>query len=138
MESNIEHKGVIRKITDDFYFVSFERPAACHDCTAKTFCSRNADTDDLIKVQRLPRQNFNEGDEITLSITQKMGLKAMLYGYIFPFIILIAGIVIATAATDLSQGIVGLIGIGALALYYVAFNFFREKIDRQFSFRIEG
>ena len=140
MDSNtkeIKHTGVIRKITDDFYFVSIERTASCHGCAAKGFCNLNTDKNDLIPVQKLPHQNFNEGDEVTISVSERMGWKALFYGYVLPFLVLIAGIIIATAA-DLPQGVAGLAGIGALAVYYVLFGFFRKKIDRQFCFRIGG
>ena len=132
----IKHTGVVRKITGDFYFVSIERTASCQGCAAKGFCNLNTDKNDLIPVQRLPHQNFNEGDEVTISVSEKMGWKALFYSYVLPFVVLITGIIIAAAA-DLPQGVAGLVGIGALALYYVAFGFFRKKIDGQFCFRIE-
>jgi sigma-E factor negative regulatory protein RseC len=138
MESNIKdikHQGVIRKITDDFYFVAVERTAACQGYAAKGFCNINADKNELIPIQRLPHQNFCEGDTVTLSISEKTGWKALFFGYIMPFLALIAGIIIA-AIVGLSQGITGLVGIGALVVYYVVFNFFSKRIDKQFSFRI--
>jgi positive regulator of sigma E activity len=133
----IKHQGVIRKITDDCYFVSVERTAACHGCAAKGFCNLSTDKNELIPVQRLPHQNFCEGDEIAISITEKMSWKALLYGYLMPFFVFIFGIAISAATTDLPQGVVGLIGIGLLALYYVGFGFWGKKIDKQFSFKIE-
>jgi sigma-E factor negative regulatory protein RseC len=139
MDSNartIEHKGIISKITADHYFVSFERTAACQGCAAKGFCNLNTNKDEQIPVQRLPHQNFNIGDEVNLTITEKMGWKALLYGYLLPFIALIVGI-FAANAVGLSQGATGLIGIGLLALYYVVFSFFRKKVEREFCFRIE-
>jgi len=132
----IKHTGIVRKITGDFYFVSIERTASCQGCAAKGFCNLGADKNDLIPVERLPHQHVNEGDEVTISVSEKMGWKALFYGYLLPFFVLIAGIII-TAAADLPQGVIGLTGIGALALYYVVFGFFRKKIDRQFCFRIE-
>ena len=135
MEKEIKHTGIIRKLTDEFYYVSVERAAACEGCSAKGFCNISGDKNELIPVQRLPHQNFAEGDEITIALTEKMGMKALFYGYLMPFLVLIAGIIIAAAA-DLPQGLTAIIGIGALAAYYVAFSFFSKKIDRQFSFRI--
>jgi sigma-E factor negative regulatory protein RseC len=134
-QKEIKHQGIIRQITDDFYFVSVERTAACHGCAAKGFCNISTNKSETIPVQRLPHQNFCIGDEVTLSLAEKMGWKALFYGYGLPFLALIAGIIIA-AAINLPQGAIGLIGLGLLTLYYVVFSFFRKKIDRQFSFKI--
>jgi len=139
MESNqkeIKHKGIIRQITDDFYFVSIERTPACHGCAAKGFCNINTNENELIPVQKLPHQIFSTGDEITLTLTEKMGWKALFFGYILPFLALITGIIISSAS-NLPQGVVGLVGIGLLVLYYVVFSFFRKKIDKQFNFSIK-
>jgi len=132
----IKHTGIVRKVTDDCYFVSIERTASCQGCAAKGFCNLGTDKNDLIPVEKLPHQHFNEGDEVTISVSEKMGWKALFYGYVLPFLVLIAGIVI-TAAADLPQGVAGIVGIGALALYYVMFGFFRKRVERQFCFRIE-
>jgi sigma-E factor negative regulatory protein RseC len=134
-QKEIKHQGVIRQITDDFYFVSVERTAACHGCAAKGFCNISTNKSELIPVQRLPHQNFSTGDEVTLSLTEKMGWKALFYGYGLPFLSLIVGIIVASAA-GLPQGAIGLVGIGLLAIYYVVFSIFRKKIDRQFSLKI--
>ena len=139
MNSNIneiQHKGVIRSMTSDFYHVSVERTAACQGCAAKNLCNIATDKNELISVQRLPHQNFSIGDEVILSIAEKMGWKALFYGYIMPFLVLITGIIVSTAA-HLPQGVAGVVGIGSLVVYYVVFGFFRKRIDRQFYFRAE-
>jgi len=134
-KNEIKHQGVIRKITNDFYFVAVERTAACQGCAAKNFCNIATDKSELITIQKLPHQNFNIGDEVTLSISEKMGWKALFYGYMLPFLILMAGIIIPSLVA-VPQGIAGIVGIGALALYYVIFGFFSKKIDKEFQFKI--
>jgi sigma-E factor negative regulatory protein RseC len=140
MDSNkkeIKHQGIIRKITDEFYFVAVERTTACQGCTAKGFCNISSGKSEWIPVERLPQQNFCEGDEVTVSLTERMSWKAMFYGYLMPFLVLVSGIIVSDAATDLPQGIIGLIGIGALVAYYVVFSLFRERVNRQFRFKID-
>jgi len=134
-KKDIKHLGIIRKITDDFYYVAVERTPACQGCAAKNFCNIHSNENDFIPVQRLPHQTFNTGDEVTIALTEKLGWKAVFYGYMMPFVALITGVIVAAAA-NLSQSAVGFTGIGALVVYYVVFSFFSKKIDKQFYFRI--
>jgi len=134
-KKDIKHSGIIRKVTDDFYYVAVERTAACQGCAAKNFCNIHSNKNEFIPVQRLPHQTFITGDEVTIALTEKLGWKALFYGYMMPFVALIAGIIVAAVA-KLPQGVVGFIGIGALVVYYVVFSFFSKKVDKQFYFRI--
>ena len=134
-KKEIKHQGIVRKVTNEFYFVAVERTPACQGCAAKNFCNIHSNKNETISIQRLPHQTFNVGDEVTIALTEKLGWKALFYGYMMPFVALITGIIVSAAA-NLPQGVVGLVGIGTMVAYYVAFSFFSKKIDKQFYFRI--
>lgn len=134
--TDIKHTGVIREMTDTLYYISVERTTACVGCSAKKYCNLTDDKDELITVTRQSFHPYREGDTVTVVMQEQLGRRAIVFGYFIPFLVLIAGIVIP-ALCGLSEGLAGLIGIGATALYYVALALFRKKLDRKFVFRIE-
>jgi positive regulator of sigma E activity len=131
----IRHEGMIEQVTETCYLIKIERATSCQNCTAKSYCNLS-DKNDLLSIPKETSQYYQAGDKITVIASKQKSWIALLLGYLFPFIILISGILIA-AATGLPQGISGIIGIASLLLYYLIFALFRKKIDRQFTFKIE-
>lgn len=134
--TEIRHKGVVREVSEQSYRISVERRASCQGCAAKSFCNLSDDENELLTVKKYPHQSHQVGDEVTVLLSEELGRKAVIFGYLFPFIVLILGIFIP-AAWNVSQGASGLIGLSAVAVYYLVLSFFRKKLNKKFVFRME-
>jgi positive regulator of sigma E activity len=79
---------------------------------------------------------YKVGDEVTISIEQIMGYKAITLSYIVPLVVMIA----ALAITHSRWGdlVAGLSALGACALYFVILSFFRKRLEKVIVFSVKG
>ncbi len=78
---------------------------------------------------------FRKGDLVEVMMKSSLGTKAVLIGYVYPFLILLTVLLILTGSgvTELKAGILSL---GTLVPYYFVVYLFRDKLARTFSFSI--
>lgn len=135
-EHEISHKGVITSEDENGYQVTIISESACSACHAKGFCSM---TDLKEKVIEIPKSGIVEhktGDFVKVTMQQKMGTRAVIYGYFLPFILLITTLMIVADFTK-NEGFAGLAAITILVPYYLGLYFFRNSLKKKFSFAIE-
>jgi sigma-E factor negative regulatory protein RseC len=89
------------------------------------------------------RQDIKLGDEVVVMVQQKMGWKAVLLAYILPFVVMMAVIVLGNQAISLlgaeamgknGEAIIGTAALCAMGVYYIVLGFFKDKIQKDFSF----
>jgi sigma-E factor negative regulatory protein RseC len=88
---------------------------------------------DALYVSDEPLQT---GDAVTVIMEEKMGQKAVIYGFFFPFIVLVAVLFLARALGS-SEVTAALSGIGSLIPYYLVLYALRKKIEKSFIFTAE-
>jgi len=132
--NSIEHKGFIDRITDSSVFVKILSESACSACHAKGACSVSEMQDKEIEVNYTGNE-YSIGDVVNLVMEQSQGFKAVLIGYVYPFLILFGGLLI-TSAGGISELKAGLTAIGLLIPYYSLVYLFRKNIRKNFTFSI--
>ncbi len=131
---SIEHKGLIERFTDHSVIVKILSESACAACHAKGACNAADMKDKEIEV----KGNFMEfrvGELVNLNMEQSQGFRALLLGYVYPFLILFLGLIAANAA-GLSELSSGLLAVGLLPPYYLVLYILRNKISKHFIFSI--
>jgi positive regulator of sigma E activity len=131
----IEHEGIVGSITAKSIFVNIVSNAACSDCHAKKACASAESVEKVIEVTPYTG-TFNIGDNVIVKLNQSLGIKAILIGYVYPFVLLFATliIVVKTTGNELTAGIASL---GLTSLYFLALRFFRSPLQKTFHFEIE-
>jgi sigma-E factor negative regulatory protein RseC len=131
---SIEHKGFIERFTENSVIVKIISESACSACHAKGACSAADMQDKEIEVNDNPK-NYSMGEMVCLVMDQSQGFKALLIGYVYPFILLFSGLLITNSAgfSELSSGLVAL---SLIPPYYAIVYLFRNKIKKSFSFSI--
>ncbi len=133
-KSNIKHKGVIEKISEDSIFVKIEPEHVCTMCRAQTFCG--ADTGEkMVEINKWD-DDYNIGESVTILMQQSLGYKALFYGYIAPFLVLFIGLVIMLSA-GVHEGVAGITSLLILAPYYGILYYYRDNLKKQFIFSIK-
>ena len=95
-EKPIEHKGIIQRITDKSIFVSIIAESACISCKAKGVCTTGDVEEKIIEVIK-PVQDYSIGDHVTVQLKRSLGFRALFYGYILPFIVVLFALIILSA-----------------------------------------
>lgn len=112
-----------------------EAEGACAACRAKGVCGMAETQDKLVSVATTAAQLYRVGEKVDVSVQQQMGIKAVMIAYVFPFLLVLAALLILLQS-GVSELIAGLSALGFLALYYVVLVFLRHRIAKDIVFEI--
>jgi len=130
----IEQKGTIEAIANNKITVRIDRESACGHCNIQGLCNLTGPLERTIDVKN-DNRNFSVGDAVEIMITRSMGNKAVVFGYLLPFVLLVTTLLLLTSLS-LAEWISGLISLAALIPYYLILYLRREKLSRTFIFTI--
>ena len=149
----IKHDGIVIAVNGDGTIrVRIVQTSACATCQAKSMCASAESKEKEIlalfvgeeaKRREGERQDIKLGDEVVVMVQQKMGWKAVLLAYVLPFIVMMAVIMLGNEAMRLfgdetmgkkGEAIIGTVALCAMGTYYIILGFFKDKIQKEFSF----
>ena len=132
----IKHAGVVSEIFSSGLKVVIESHSACSSCHANHICSAGDKEDKIIEVSgKYP--DVKVGQNVIVALKQSLGFRALLFGYIIPFFVLLIALILAVSITD-NEGAAGLISLASTAVYYLILFFFRKKIKKSVEFVLYG
>jgi sigma-E factor negative regulatory protein RseC len=131
----IKHSGVIKDIDNHQYYVSIVAQSACVSCSVKGVCNVSEMKDEIVEVPRNKSENFAVGDKVEVLMEKSQGTKAVMLGYIMPFLIVVVTLIVSLNLIK-NEGLSGLISVGILVPYYFILYVNRERLKTTFRFRI--
>lgn len=135
----ILHTGRIVEIGPQVISVEIVNKSACATCHAKGVCGAS---DEQVRIIDVPQtittrvEDYRVGEEVSLRLSQSLGLRAVFIAYVVPLMVLMASILVLSA-TQLQQLYVGIFSLAAVAVYYIFVAIFRDKLEKVFTFSIE-
>ena len=132
MDSEIKHSGVVLSIAGDTARIKILQTSACSACKAKEMCASSESQEKIITAVML--EPLEVGEKAEVIVREQLAWKAILLGYILPFIVMVAVIIFLDYATSLDETISGSIGLCSIAVYYLVLRLCRNKIQKHFSF----
>ena len=133
---NISHPGIVEQVTDDKVIVKIMAMSACSSCHAKGMCNVADMEEKVVEVRKIPQRDFQKNDQVTVSMKKSLGSRAVLLGYIFPFVLMIATLLLVLFLFR-DEGVAGLSAILILIPYYWLLYIYRSKLKSTFSFTID-
>ncbi len=130
----VAQKGTVEEIIDHRITVRILREAACGHCNASSFCNLSEIGERVIEASD-DGTDFRIGEHVEVAVSRSMGNKAVILGYLLPFVLLIS-VLILLNALGLQEWMSGLISLGMLVPYYFVLYVFREKLKKKFTFKI--
>lgn len=130
-QSKVTHCGTVVRIEGDSVFVKMEVKSACSECHAKGLCSA-ADMAEKI-VETTSADSVKPGDAVIVEMDESLGLKAVVFAFFIPFVIL-AGMIFGVYHFTGSEAAAALISLGALAPYYLILILFKRYFRKKFVF----
>jgi len=132
LSNEVRHDGIVQSIEGDTVKVSIISKAACISCQMNSSCSTSDLSEKIIEVNRYD-VNFTVGESVSVALTETSGLKALFIGYMLPFFILLATLIITMHFTQ-NEMISGLASLAILVPYYFTLFVLNDFLKRQFSF----
>lgn len=91
-----------------------------------------------IEVKLSNTSDYKIGQEVVVCMEQKMGTKAVLLGFFFPFLVLIISAILSNKFIfPNNETLTALTSIFSVSAYYLIIYMLREKIEKEFHFRIK-
>ena len=129
----VTHPGFIKSISKDTAQVAIIAKSGCASCEISGSCSVSDTKEKIIDV-RLPdnNENYEIGQSVLIKMKQSSGVWAILFGYVFPFVIIVATLILLSAL-DFDQGLAGGLSLATLIPYYfvlyLSMDFFIKSFD---------
>ena len=132
------NEGIVKFIDNESITVEIVVHSACSGCHAKSICLSSENKNQLVKAKNIHNETFQIGEKVSIYMKESLGKKAVIIGYVIPFIILLAALFISNYffKNELFSAVfaLGLVGI----YYFIIWLLNRKnKIDRKFVFFIK-
>ncbi|MBT8263970.1 MAG: SoxR reducing system RseC family protein [Muriicola sp.] len=122
------HSGTVSRISGSSVFVSLDQNIHCDSCRAKSACGISESKTKEVEITNA-EASFKLNEQVNVVLNKALGLKAVFWAYVFPFILLTTVLVIASLFLPEWQA--GLAAIGILVPYYILIHslssFFKKK-----------
>lgn len=135
MRYDVVHRGVVREVGEQMVVVGIEATGACEGCKVQGLCGLSGESEKEVSVWDRDAAQYREGDEVIVGIGTAMALKAVLWAYIVPFLLMLA-VLLTLSKLGFSELVQGITTLGSVAVYYVVLWFFRKNLERDIVFKI--
>ena len=131
MEKKVCKEGIVRKLEGGKVWVEIVVSSACGGCAAKSLCNISEKKNELVEAENFLGEEFVVGETVQIQMQQKLANKAVVLGYLLPFIILITGLFGCHALTHI-EWLSVLAGIGLTAIYYIILKLMDKRLAKEF------
>jgi len=131
----INHEGIVQKVDDKSVIVSISVASPCSGCNAEGSCSIAGKEEKIIEVSG--KYSVKPGDLVTILMKQSMGYAALVLGYLLPLVSVVITLIVLISL-KFPELTAGLISIAILIPYYTALYFFRNRINKKFTFTLKA
>ena len=132
--STVDHEGIVKEIDNEFVTVQITSKSACSACHAEGVCSMSGKENKTINIAG--HYNFKKGDSVIVQMEKSLGFSAVILGYLVPFVIVIATLVIFLAL-QFKESHAGIIALLSVFPYYLFLLLYKKKINKKFVFSLK-
>jgi positive regulator of sigma E activity len=130
----IGQKGVIEGISDGKISVTISRDVACEGCHIQSACN-NLGTITRTIVIPYTGNDIHTGEVVKVLMHKKLGLKAVTFAYLLPFLVLIILLFVFDKA-GFSEPATGALILLALSFYFLCLYFLRNRLQKIFIYEL--
>ena len=134
MADTIRHQGIVENINGTHLQVRIVQTSACASCSIKGHCS-SADTKEKLIDVIDESSSYQPGDRVWVTGELSMGVMAVLFAFIFPFLILIISLFVFMAIWN-DELRSALCALALLVPYYYILWLNKSRMGKKFSFSV--
>ena len=130
MNGIITHPAKVTKVTGATVEVKILAESACASCRVRNKCGMG-------ESRETPEAPFfEEGEAVEVHTDQVMGLKAVFFAYMLPFLLVLTALLILLQ-TGSREVVAGTVSLCILGIYYLVLYLFRSKLSKEIVFKIK-
>ena len=138
MSDIIQHVGTVESIAGNHVRVRIVQTSACATCVAHKYCNSSESKEKMIDVYTKDAVHYQVGQTVKVLGTTSMGMRAVLWAFGVPFVVLVAVLYATWMVTGGDEPLSALAALASLALYYLVLYFCRGKMAKRFVFTISS
>lgn len=129
----VKHEGIVSKISNKTITISLKGNVNCEGCKAQSACGVSDSNDKEIEVINAT-QSFQLNEPVDVLLKRELGLKAVFWAYVFPFILMF--VVLVATSFFFEEWIAGLVSLFVLIPYYFMLFVLKTKFQKAFQVSI--
>ncbi len=137
MSENIDcivKSGTVESVGERTLKVLIHNSSACSACHSKRACTSLGSGDRIIEVEKDNLKKVEPGDKVNIQMISSSGCKAVVLGYILPFILLMTTLIIANSIVG--EAMSAILALTILIPYYLVLYLLRNKMKKHFRFTL--
>jgi len=138
MSDIIQHQGTVESIDSSHIRVRIVQTSACASCVAHKYCNSSESKEKMIDVYTKEADRYAVGQSVNVYGTTSMGMRAVLWAFGVPFVVLVAVLYASFMLTGGNEPLSALWALGALVVYYLILYMCRDKMKKKFVFTIKS
>ena len=135
MTVDIRHEGVVNSIDGQKVTVRILQASACSGCQASRICHAAEQKEKLVEVDMVGAESLSVGQTVTVVAGERMGMTAVLLAFGVPLLLLMVALVWTIKVTG-NEMVGAIASISVLIPYYLVLFLCRNRIKKDFGFRI--
>ena len=136
MNQRIRHSGVVESIEEGCVHVRIVQTSSCAACKVAGYCNAAESKEKMIDVYCDAVADYKVGQQVTVSTSGQVAVKALLWAFGVPFVLLLAMLILVLLLTG-NEGWAALGAMAILVPYYAILWLLRDKMREQLAFTIE-
>lgn len=132
--SEINHSGIVKKITQNYLEVSVAAGTACDGCHARSVCLPGGDREKIIRVEG-NHPLISPGDRVMVSMKAGQGFGAVVLAYLIPVIVMVTTLFTVIGAGG-SDGMAAFSALSATAIWFFILWLLKSRIQRRVIFSV--
>mgnify|MGYP002712973124 CR=1 FL=1 len=128
----VRHDGYVSKVNNNQVTVTLLGNINCEACHAKGACGMAETEAKQIEIEST--QPFQLNDNVEVCLNKGLGLKAVFWAYVCPFILLISTLFISSLY--LEEWLAGLLSLAILVPYYTMLFVLRQTFKKAFQISV--
>ena len=136
MNQRISHSGVVESIEEGCVHVRIVQTSSCAACKVAGYCNAAESKEKMIDVYCDAVADYKVGQQVTVSTSGQVAVKALLWAFGVPFVLLLAMLILVLLLTG-NEGWAALGAMAILVPYYAILWLLRDKMREQLAFTIE-
>jgi positive regulator of sigma E activity len=127
------HPATVSRISGDSVFVSMDQNVHCDSCRAKMACGLSESKTEEIEIMNAD-SSFKIDENVNIVINKTLGLRAVIWAYVLPFILLIS--VLLITSLFVAEWLAGLIALSVLVPYYFILRSLNSVFRKEFKISV--
>lgn len=135
VQSQVSHTGIVEGVADGCVSVRILQTSACAACKVAGHCNAAEAKEKRVDVWCADAARYTIGQQVTVAASMAVAHKALVLGFVMPFLLVVAVLVTVLYLTK-NEGMAALAALGSLVPYYLLLWWYRDRIQRDITFRI--